>query len=251
MNYKVTVAYDGTRYNGWQKQGDTDNTIQTKIEAVLGRLTGEDVAVHGAGRTDAGVHALAQCAQFSLEAPLEPGEIRSYLNRYLPDDIAITAISYASPRFHSRYNAKEKVYTYRLTCDLSHHVFERRYLTRYEREADRIGSLLDIEKMRRAAADLCGTHDFRSFNGNPHMKKSTVKTISSIEIKEKGDELRIIYTGSGFLQYMVRILTGTLLEVGEGKRPADSMPALLAACDRKLAGPTAPPEGLILTEVRY
>ncbi len=251
MNYRMTVAYDGTRYLGWQKQKESPNTIQQKLETVLSRMAGVPVDVHGAGRTDAGVHALGQIAQFLLPEDTDPDKIRSYCNRYLPDDIAVLSVSRAAPRFHSRYNAREKIYTYRVTSDMSRHVFERRYLTRYPEEAPYIRMLLDIEAMRRAAADLCGTHDFRSFNGNPHMKKSTVKTIFSIEIEENEDELALIFTGSGFLQYMVRILAGTLLEVGEGRRPADSMPDLLAARDRKLAGPTAPPEGLILTKVVY
>ena len=243
-NYRMLIAYDGTRYMGWQKQGDTENTIQQKIEQVLRRLTGEDTDVHGAGRTDAGVHAKGQCAQFRLEKELPPEEIRAYLNRYLPDDIGILSVSFAAPRFHSRYNASAKVYRYRIGLDMSRHVFDRRYLTRHE-------GALNVAAMRKAAEYFVGEHDFRSFCGNPHMKKSTVRRIFSIDLEESEDELDLVFTGEGFLQYMVRILCGTLIEVGEGLRAQDDMPGILDALDRRAAGRTAPPEGLVLEEVRY
>ena len=244
-NYRITLQYDGTRYNGWQKLGDTGNTIQEKLENVLSLMTGYPVDVHGAGRTDAGVHALGQVAQFRLAEALPPEEIRTYLNRHLPDDIGVLAVKEAAPRFHSRYNASSKHYRYRIGLDKASHVFERRYLYEY------FGEPLNIPSMRKAAADLTGRHDFRSFCGNPHMKKSTERTIYEIGITETGTELLLDYIGEGFLQYMVRILTGTLIEVGQGIRPADSMPALLEARDRRLAGPTAPARGLTLLEVRY
>ena len=244
MNYKMIVAYDGTRYNGWQKQGDTDNTIQHKIEAVLSEITSEQVDVHGAGRTDAGVHALGQCAQFRTTRDFDPEDLRKKLNRYLPDDIGILEISRAAERFHSRYNASSKIYTYRISKDMSRHVFDRRYVLRYEKP-------IDVAKMRHAASFLVGTHDFKSFCGNPRFKKSTVRTIYSIGIEETVDEVRIVYTGEGFLMYMVRIMTGTLLDINEGLLDPGSIPAILEGRDRKLAGRTAPPEGLVLTEVKY
>ena len=223
----MIVAYDGTRYNGWQKQGDTDNTIQHKIEAVLSEITSEQVDVHGAGRTDAGVHALGQCAQFRTTR-----------------DFGILEISRAAERFHSRYNASSKIHTYRISKDMSRHVFDRRYVLRYEKP-------IDVAKMRHAASFLVGTHDFKSFCGNPRFKKSTVRTIYSIGIEETVDEVRIVYTGEGFLMYMVRIMTGTLLDINEGLLDPGSIPAILEGRDRKLAGRTAPPEGLVLTEVKY
>ncbi len=244
QNYKMVVQYDGTRYNGWQKLGDTDNTIQSKLETVLEKYTGEKVDVHGAGRTDAGVHAKAQVAQFRLNEKRDPDELLKYLNMYLPEDIGITSIQEAAPRFHSRYNATSKHYRYRIATNKAAHVFDRKYVYEYKGK-------LDVMAMKMATIYLRGEHDFSSFNGNSRMKKSRVKTIYSIRITEVDDEIVIDYFGSGFLQYMVRILTGTLIEVGEGKRTPESMIELLEAKDRKQAGATAPASGLILMEVRY
>lgn len=244
-NYRMLIQYDGTRYNGWQKQGDTTNTIQHKLEAILERMTGTPCEVHGAGRTDAGVHAKGQVAQFRADTEMEPEEIRDYVNNFLPDDIGVLSVSYAAPRFHSRYNASEKYYLYRIALNKSLHVFDRKYVHVHR------GNELNLEAMRSAAAYLLGRHDFRSFCGNPHMNKSTVRTLRAIEISRTGDEIDIAFFGDGFLQYMVRILVGTLLEVGEGKRDPLSMPALLDAEDRSKAGPTAPAKGLTLMEVRY
>ncbi len=244
QNYKMIVQYDGTRYNGWQKLGDTDNTIQYKLEAILEKMTGSAVDVHGAGRTDAGVHAKGQVAQFRLEEHLDAKEIRDYLNTYLPEDIGVLEVQEAAPRFHSRYNASSKHYRYRIATDKATHVFDRKYVYEYK-------GTLDAQAMKMATLYLRGEHDFSSFNGNSRMKKSRVKTIYSIQITETADEIVIDFFGSGFLQYMVRILVGTLIEVGEGKRTPESMEELLEAKDRKLAGPTAPASGLMLMEVRY
>ena len=244
MNYKMTIAYDGSRYKGWQKQGDTANTVQAKIENALSTLAGKAVDVHGASRTDAGVHAKCQVAQFRLGENIPPAVIRSHLNKYLPDDIGIIDVSEASERFHSRYNASCKTYTYRSATDMSKHVFDRKYVTEHE-------GRLDTQAMRKAAAYFVGIHDFKSFCGNPNFKKSTVREIYSIDVTESPSEIRIVYKGEGFLQYMVRILTGTLIEVGEGKRDPDSMPAILDALDRKEAGKTAPASGLTLTDISY
>lgn len=247
-NYRMIVQYDGTRYNGWQKQGDTDNTIQQKLETILTRMIGgqEDtpVDVHGAGRTDAGVHAKGQVAQFRLETDKAPDEIRNYLNEYLPDDIGVTSVAVAAPRFHSRYNASQKTYLYRICKDKSYHVFDRKYLYEYR-------GTLDTAAMKVATIQLRGEHDFRSFCGNPRMRKSTVRKLYAIHITENQHEIDLEFIGEGFLQYMVRILVGTLIEVGEGKRDPFSMKELLEAKDRNLAGPTAPARGLTLMEVKY
>ncbi len=243
-NYRMIVQYDGTRYNGWQKQGDTDNTIQTRLETVLERMTGEKVDVHGAGRTDAGVHARGQVAQFRLVNYKKPEEIKEYLNRYLPEDIGVLSVAEAAPRFHSRYNASKKTYIYRISKNKAAHVFERKYVYEYEGK-------LDVNAMKMATIQLRGEHDFKSFCGNPRMRKSTIRNIYTIKIDETPDEIVMTFIGEGFLQYMVRILVGTLIEVGEGKRDPQSMNALLEARDRRMAGPTAPAQGLILAEVDY
>ena len=244
MNYKLTVQYYGSRYDGWQKQGNTDNTLQGKLESVLSRLAGQPVEVHGAGRTDAGVHAEGQVVSVRLPGERAAGEIMSYVNRYLPEDVAVIAAEEAEERFHARLSAVGKVYRYSLRVGDTPNVFRRKYQYRVE-------GPLDVEAMRRAAALLCGTHDFRSFCANRRYKKSTVRTVTSIVLEERGAELDITFRGDGFLYNMVRILTGTLLEVGLGERHAEDMTAVLAALDRTAAGKTAPAQGLCLVEVEY
>ena len=243
-NYKLTIQYDGTRYRGWQVQGNTDLTIQGKLEGVLSRLTGQIVEVHGSGRTDAGVHALGQVANVKLPHPVEPSELLGELNRYLPADIGVIAAEPAPERFHARLNARSKTYRYRIWNSAIPNVLERSYL--YV-----LPESLDVAAMERAAADLVGTHDFRSFCGLKRFKKSTVRTITDISITQDGAEVRLEFTGNGFLMRMVRILAGTLVEVGLGQREADSMPAVLAAQDRAAAGPALPAQGLALVRVEY
>ncbi len=243
-NYRMTIQYDGTRYFGWEHQPNTEMTIQGKIETVLSRLTGTSVEVLGAGRTDAGVHAKAMVANCFLDTEKSPEEIKDYLNEYLPEDIAVTGLVKAGDRFHSRYNATGK--TYRYTCYIGRDkpVFDRKYVYTLNQRPN-------IDSMKSAAGYLTGEHDFASFCSNPKMKKSTVRNVDSIEILANGDYLIFTYHGSGFLQHMVRILTGTLLEVGFGRRTPESMLTLLEAKDRKLAGPTAPACGLCLMQVDY
>ena len=244
MNYKLTIQYDGTRYNGWQRLGDTGDTIQGKLEGVLSRLAGEPVEVHGAGRTDAGVHALGQVASVRLPGSREPEELLAYCARYLPEDIAVVAAERAEDRFHARLNAKGKEYRYALRLGAVPDVFRRKYQYRLEGE-------LDTAAMEQAAAYLVGQHDFRSFCANRRYKKSTVRTVTAIELERQGADLTLIFRGDGFLHHMVRILTGTLVEVGQGKRIPQEMERILAACDRAAAGFTAPAQGLVLTEVFY
>ncbi len=243
-NIKIVLQYDGSRYDGWQKQGNTDNTVQGKLEAVLERMCGRPVEVHGAGRTDRGVHAEGQTANFQVPEHFSPEGVRDYLNEYLPEDIAVTWAGEAEGRFHSRLNATGKLYRYRIWTGRKKPVFERKYLYG-------LGHGLDCGAMKKAASLLTGTRDFKSFCGNKKMKKSTVRTLFSIEIREKGEEIEMDFYGDGFLYHMVRILTGTLIEVGEGKRSAESMTEILRAGDRRAAGCTAPPEGLCLVRVDY
>lgn len=243
-NIKLVLQYDGTRYHGWQKQGNTELTIQGKLEKIFQEMTGQVTEVHGSGRTDEGVHALAQVANVHLETDLEPEEVMAYANRYLPDDIAVLEAAEVSERFHSRLNAVSKIYTYHIETGSKKDVFRRKY--RY-----RLGKSLNVANMRKAASYLVGEHDFRSFCGNNKLKKSAVRTITSIEIEENGTVITIRYQGNGFLQQMIRILTGTLIEVGLGQREAQSMKALLDEKSRQAAGFTAPSEGLFLEQVFY
>lgn len=243
-NYKITIQYDGTKYRGWQVQKSTDMTIQGKLQGILEQLAGHPVEVIGSGRTDAGVHAAGQIANFHIEDDFSQEEIIQYLNRYLPMDIAVVEIEEAEERFHARYHATSKTYVYRIHTSPIPNVFERKFRYHYEQQ-------LDVVAMRKAASLLIGTHDYMSFCGNNKMKKSTVRTVYSIEVVEHRDGLELIYTGDGFLQNMIRIMTGTLIEVGNGTRQAEEMSALLAAKDRSKAGYTVPPEGLMLKQVDY
>lgn len=243
QNYKLTVAYDGTRFFGWERQPDVD-TIQGKLESVLTELTGEAVEVTGAGRTDAGVHARAMTANAVLDTDKSPEEIRDYMNRYLPDAIAVREVKPCSERFHARYNALGKTYRYTCFDGPVKPVFDRRYVTVLD-------YVPDVERMRRAAELLQGEHDFASFCGNPRMKKTTVRTVDTILIERRRDRVVFTFHGNGFLQNMVRILVGTLLEVGRGYWEPEHVREILEAKDRRQAGPTAPPEGLCLMKVDY
>lgn len=243
-NYRILLQYDGTRYRGWQSLKDTGETIQGKLTEVLSRLDGSEVAVIGSGRTDAGVHARGQVANFFLTRKWEEERLRDELNRYLPEDIAVLGAERVDERFHSRYQATGKTYLYRIHTGAVPEVFERRYVYHY-------AGKLDVSRMRRAAGFLTGTHDFRSFCGNKKMKKSTVRTIYGITVEETEQEIRIFYDGDGFLQNMVRILTGTLMEIGDGRREPEEITEILAAGERARAGYTAPARGLTLLEVRY
>ena len=243
-NYRMVLEYDGTRYDGWQKQGNTGKTIQAKLEAVLEQMAGKRVEVHGSGRTDAGVHALAQVANFHADVTLTEEEIKEYLNRYLPEDIAVKVLEIVPERFHSRLHAKEKTYVYRIETGERAQVFERKYIYGLFEE-------LDLQAMEQAAAFLTGEHDFKSFSSRREGKKSTVRTLDSIELERHGSRIFIRYKGNWFLYHMVRILTGTLIEVGLGRRKPEEMKVILEVKDRKTAGFTAPPEGLFLERVSY
>lgn len=244
MNYKLVLQYDGTKLNGWQKQGNTDNTIQGKLEAILERMYGEYVEIHGSGRTDAGVHALGQVANFHAPAKFSVEEIQSVLNEYLSKDIRVLSVETVDERFHARLTAKCKTYEYRIDNGTVANVFQRKFTMREELP-------LDLEAMRKAAAYLIGPHDFKTFCANKKMKKSTVRTIYSVDIEEKDGIVSIRYTGNGFLYNMVRILTGTLIEAGRGKIAPEEMQSIMAAQDRGAAGFTAPAQGLFLVEVMY
>lgn len=242
-NLRLDICYDGTRYRGWQRLPGRDDTIQGKLETALSRILGESIEISGSGRTDAGVHAKGQVANFHCEGTMPSGEILENLRKYLPEDIGIYSCRDVSPRFHARLNAKEKTYQYRIWNSDLPCVFDRRFVTVMVEQ-------LDAEAMQKAAQLLLGEHDFSAFCGNAKMKKSTVRYIRSIEILRCGEELRLRFTGNGFLHNMVRILVGTLIEVGRGERNADSIPALFGG-KRADAGFLAPAQGLCLEEVMY
>ena len=242
--YRLTLSYDGSRYNGWQKQGNTPNTIQEKLETLLTRLIGEPIEANGSGRTDAGVHAMGQVVSFRCTEKQNCTTLLADIRRYLPEDIGALELSEASPRFHARLNAVSKTYVYRVWNSDAPNVFERKYMYT-------VPDALNLSAMEAAASHMLGTHDFMSFCANKRMKKSTVRTVESIKIQPLGNELRFTVSGDGFLYNMVRIIVGTLLEVGMGKRDADSIPALLDAKDRSKAGYLVPPQGLRLEKVFY
>ena len=258
-NYKLIIRYDGTGYRGWEHQPGEDKTIQGKLETAvirmlnpsgvgtgdsLGSFEGEIPDIISAGRTDGGVSAEGMCANVKLDTSLTCLQIRDSLNRNLPDDICVINVEKAGDRFHARYNATGKTYRYTCYAGELKPVFERKYV--YE-----LGSMPDIAAMKKAAGLIIGEHDFTSFCGNPRMKKSCVRTVDKITIEYKDDYLTLTYHGNGFLQYMVRIMTGTLLEVGQGKRTPESVAELFETLDRSKAGFTAPARGLALVEVDY
>ena len=242
-NLRLDICYDGTRYRGWQRLPGKDDTIQGKLETCLSRILGEDIEISGSGRTDAGVHAKHQIANFHTESAMSCEQLLTELRRYLPEDIGIHSCKDVSPRFHARLNAREKTYEYRIWNSETPCVFQRRWVAVMPEP-------LDLAAMKEAADHLLGEHDFSAFCGNAKIKKSTVRQIRSIEIFRTGEEVRLRFTGNGFLHNMVRILAGTLVEVGRGERAADSIPELFGK-KRAEAGFLAPAKGLCLEEVMY
>lgn len=243
-NIRMLIQYEGTRYQGWQRQETSDNTIQGKLEKLLSQMCEEPIEVTGSGRTDAGVHAKGQVANFHTNSDLSTKEMLAYCNRYLPEDIAVLELTEVSERFHSRLNAREKCYCYQVVNSEVQDVFRRKY-------ALWVPEKLDVEAMRKAAAYFCGEHDFRGFTSNKRTKKSTVRRIDELAIDQKDNLLLFRFRGNGFLYHMVRVIMGTLLEVGRGERSPESMEALLKSGKRELAGPLVPAKGLTLMEVHY
>ena len=252
-NYRITVKYDGARYKGWQRLGkDADgDSITSKLESVFSQLCNEDIQVIGSGRTDAGVHAIAQVANFHSERLLSEGDILEYAARYLPDDIAVTTAEKVDDRFHARFQAVEKTYLYRIDTGLYPDPFQRKY-------AWHIADTLDYSAMRQAASLLIGTHDFSAFTSMKSKTKSAERNLKAIEISEpvsQGESKTVFatirFTGEGFLHNMVRIITGTLVEVGFGSRSVESLDELLNKGRREGAGARAPAKGLFLESVKY
>lgn len=247
-NFKMVVSYDGTRYFGWEHQQETDMTIQGRLESVLTRLAGRDpsdpLTVIGAGRTDAGVHARAMTCNVLLDTQMSEEEVQAYMNRYLPEDISVNSVRVCADRFHSRFMAKGKTYRYTCWYGSSKPVFDRKYVYVLEKAPD-------VEKMREAALYMTGMHDYRSFCGNPKMKKSTIRVVDTIRIETSGSYIRFYFHGNGFLQHMVRIMVGTLLQAGFGEIEPEQVAGIIEKKDRKAAGPTAPAKGLCMMKVEY
>ena len=243
---KLTVSYDGTAYVGWQRQDNAD-TIQAALEKALAEIEGGPVTVHGAGRTDSGVHALGQVASVSLSHTIAPSTLVRALNAKLPPDIRVLAVLEMDPDFHAQYGARRKCYRYRIDRLPVASPIERRY-------AWHLPEPLDEPRMTAAAATLIGHHDFAAFQTGESEAGagSTVRTVYSLDLRHENDRiLAVEVTGDGFLRYMVRTIVGTLVEVGLGRRSVEDVGGILASACRDRAGQTAPARGLFLVSVDY
>lgn len=243
-NIKLTIEYDGKRYLGWQRLGDSDKTIQGKIESILKQMTGEEIEITGSGRTDSGTHARGQVANFKTEHSMARAEMLDFLNRYLPRDIVVKKVEEVPERFHARYNCVGKQYSYYVWNEQIPTVFDRNH-------SFHVPEKLDLEKMEEACQKLIGTHDFIGFSALKKTKKSTVKTINELSIKRECGMLCFTFKGDGFLYKMVRIIMGTILEIGAGKMPVTVIDEIFENKIRKDAGETVPAQALFLDEVYY
>ena len=243
-NLKMTIEYDGFKYKGWQKQKDTDLTIQGKIEAVLSKMTGEDIQLVGCGRTDSGVHAENYIANFHTESAFSTDTMLDYLYEYLPEDIVTKSLEDVAERFHARYNVKSKTYVYRINTNKFRNVFNRKY-------AYHLAEKINLTEMRKASDVLIGSHDFQSFTNARNSDKSTIRTINYININEKDCLLEIEVNGNGFLWNMVRIIVGTVIEVGKGNLKPIDVEKILNEKKRWEAGPLAQAKALFLRDVQY
>ncbi len=254
-NIKLIIEYDGTRYNGWQRQSPRQRTkspskrrrfktIQEEIEKTLKRLLKEEVVLIGAGRTDSGVHAEAQVANFKTGSKLSVRNIRDGLNSLLPKDIAIKKAEEVPLKFNSRFNTKAKLYRYRIFNSKTRSPLVQKYTAL-------ITYALDISKMRREAKSLIGRHNFKSFQGSNKRSKNSIRNLKRLDIVKKAKFIDFYIEADGFLYNMVRNIVGTLIEVGRGRFPEGSLKEILSSKFRGSAGPTAPPKGLCLLKVRY
>lgn len=243
-NYKLTFCYDGTRYRGWQNQNNVTNTIQHKMEMVLSDILHEPTSLQASGRTDAGVHAHMQVANFHSSQDLETDKILSQLRHQFPQDIGALILEKVPDSFHARLNCTGKTYRYYLWNSEDPCVFQRRYRTL-------LTEPLDLVSMQNAATLFLGTHDFSAFTSSRNKKHSSVRTIREITIRKEGPEIIMEYSADGFLYNMVRILTGSLIEVGLGEKTKEDLIDALESGIRADAGFTAPPQGLFLWNVEY
>ncbi|OUQ90108.1 tRNA pseudouridine(38-40) synthase TruA [Brevibacillus brevis] len=240
---RCVLAYDGTDFSGFQVQPD-QVTVQGEIEAALNRVTGEDIQVFGSGRTDAGVHARGQVIHFDTSSNIPVDKWRFVLNNQLPDSIVIRTVEEVDASFHARFDVQVKEYRYCIDNNPVADVFRHRY-------ADHIRFPLDVDAMQQAAHYLVGEHDFTSFCSAKTFVEDKVRTVYGLTVEKIGDEVWVTCRGNGFLYNMVRIIVGTLVEVGQGKRNPAELREILAACDREKAGKTAPAKGLTMWEVVY
>ena len=239
----LVVAYDGTNYCGWQVQ-QNGITVQGVLNETLSKVLGEKIEVMGASRTDAGVHALGNVAVFDTNTRIPAGKIAFAINQWLPEDIRIQLSEEVEPDFHPRYCDSEKTYEYRILNRTFPVPTERLYSYFYH-------YALDEKKMQEATSYLIGRHDFASFCGAKAQVKSTIRTITGVSVFRDGDIVTIRVSGEGFLYNMVRIIAGTLIEIGNGQYPPEQMKKILEACDREAAGPTAPAHGLTLMGIEF
>lgn len=242
-NVKLTIEYDGTNYHGWQYQENVPS-IQEEIEKALKEVTGEYIDIFGSGRTDAGVHAKGQVANFYTVSKLPIERFKYALNTTLPRDIIIVDSEEVDLDFHARFSAKGKQYKYIIWNNKVPSAINRNY-------SYHIINKLDIDEMKKASDYLIGTHDFRSFMTKGTIVKDTIRTIHSINIQKRDNFIEIIIEGSSFLRSMIRIIVGTLILVGNGKLKKESLPKIILGEKRCLSGPTAPPQGLYLEKVYY
>ena len=244
QNYSLTIEYDGTAYHGWQRQ-KSDPTIQGEIEKALEVMTRRKVVVNGSGRTDAGVHALAQTANFKSDADISAEAFQMGLNSLLRDDIVIKECRAVADAFHARYDAKGKIYQYRILNSRIPSAIRRNHVWHIRRE-------LDFYAMQRAAIHLVGEYDFKAFEGTGSPRTSTVRRVTTAEVtRDSAENIRFTIQAEGFLRYMVRNIVGTLVEVGLSKLTPEGFKAVLESRDRGQAGATAPPQGLFLVKVNY
>lgn len=243
-NFKITIEYDGSLYHGWQRQPE-DPSIQAEIEKALAVMTRQPVTLIGSGRTDAGVHALGQVANFHCDTRIPPEALQKGLNSLLPDDIVIRACVRVDDDFHARYDVKSKSYNYTILNRTLPSALERNYVWW-------VRAPLNLEAMRQAMLSLMGEHDFSAFEGTGSPRAHSVRRVLNVEMKFPGsDKLLLTIEANGFLRYMVRNIVGTLIEVGRGKITPLEFTDILASRDRARAGATAPPQGLCLMQVNY
>ena len=243
-NYRLTIQYDGGRYKGWQRLGNSENTIQGKIENVLSEMAETKTEIIGGSRTDAGVHALAQIANFKISKNLTESEIKNYLNKYLPQDISIKEVVVVPESFHARYNAKDKIYLYKIWNKEYTNPFMRKYSMHIEKP-------LNIKRMKKACQYFIGEHDFTAFSNAKSKKKSMVREINFIDIEENAGFIQIRVRGNGFLYNMVRRIVGTLIEVGLNEVEGKNIPSIINSRERNQAGYITDVCGLYLEEIEY